>query len=299
VEVYLAGLICAAAREEAREDDAITSWANNLSLVRCKNLDIPPESDANAAIRKAVHLARDSGLNIKWHALDRFLAAAQDHFVLPLVGIATGLALAPLGGPLLTMQVSEQIVEQMARPFADSLTERIRTTITESDTFRIRAARRGAERLFAVTNADLRAKGYTNESRCAVVILVDNLKNIMLYLRDNKSNIPFPNTWGLLGGLLKEEETPEDGIRRELREELGLRGGSGYELRECKFLFTYPRKDITRMEYVFRALLTERIENLTLHEGQRLELFCQSKIECVDNIVPHHREILLRYFECV
>jgi 8-oxo-dGTP pyrophosphatase MutT (NUDIX family) len=116
-------------------------------------------------------------------------------------------------------------------------------------------------------------------------------------LRDNKSDIPSPNKWGLLGGLLREEELPEEGIRRELREELGLPDGSGYEMRDCEFLFIYPRKDINQTEYVFRSLLTEGIENLTLREGQKLELFCRATIEGIDNIVPHHKEILLRYFE--
>jgi 8-oxo-dGTP diphosphatase len=136
-----------------------------------------------------------------------------------------------------------------------------------------------------------------SESRCAIVILVDSLSNILLYLRDNKADIPFPNTWALLGGLLREGEPLEDGIRREVKEELWVRDGAVYELCECEFLFTYPRKDITRTEYVFTAPLTESVENLTLQEGQRLELFSQSKIESSDNIMPHHKEILLHYFE--
>ncbi len=136
-----------------------------------------------------------------------------------------------------------------------------------------------------------------NKSRCALVIFEDSLNNVLLYLRDNKLNIPFPNTWGLLGGLLDEEETPEQGIKREIKEELGLRNGAVCELQDCEFLFTSPRKDIDRTEYVFRAPLIERVENLVLHEGQRLELFSQSSAKNTNNIVPHHKEILLRYFE--
>ena len=136
-----------------------------------------------------------------------------------------------------------------------------------------------------------------NESRCSVVLLVDESDNILLYLRDDKPSIVFPNAWALLGGILAAGETPEDGLRREVREELGLRDGTPYELQACEYLFAHPRKDIVRTEYVFKAALSETVANLTLHEGQRLGLFGRAGIIGADDIVPHHKEIILRYFE--
>jgi ADP-ribose pyrophosphatase YjhB (NUDIX family) len=54
----------------------------------------------------------------------------------------------------------------------------------------------------------------------AAIALVVRRGRILLTLR---ARPPFARTWDLPGGFLEEGETPEAGLRRELREELGLR----------------------------------------------------------------------------
>ncbi len=46
---------------------------------------------------------------------------------------------------------------------------------------------------------------------------------ILLILRDNKPNIPYPNTWEFVGGAQDGDETLEQTGLRELYEELGIK----------------------------------------------------------------------------
>lgn len=45
---------------------------------------------------------------------------------------------------------------------------------------------------------------------------------ILLILRDNKQDIPFPNTWEYVGGAKKSDESFEEAGLREVKEELGI-----------------------------------------------------------------------------
>ena len=47
-------------------------------------------------------------------------------------------------------------------------------------------------------------------------------KEIFTSKRDNKSWIPFPNHWDLIGGHVEEGETPEKALVREVKEELDI-----------------------------------------------------------------------------
>lgn len=53
-----------------------------------------------------------------------------------------------------------------------------------------------------------------------VALLVE--KSILVVLRDNKTDIPWPNMWELPGGGREGIETPLECLQREVREELGL-----------------------------------------------------------------------------
>ncbi|MEU2491345.1 NUDIX domain-containing protein [Streptomyces sp. NPDC007883] len=54
------------------------------------------------------------------------------------------------------------------------------------------------------------------------VLLVNDAGRYLLHLRDNMPGIRHPGTWSLIGGRPEGEESLEEAIGRELREEAGL-----------------------------------------------------------------------------
>ena len=51
----------------------------------------------------------------------------------------------------------------------------------------------------------------------ASIILENDKGEFLLYLRDNKPDIPFPGYWDLIGGHVEEGETPEEALIREVK----------------------------------------------------------------------------------
>ena len=58
--------------------------------------------------------------------------------------------------------------------------------------------------------------------RIAAIIFENDKHELLFYLRDNKPGIPFPGHWDLIGGHVEEDETPEEALVREVKEELDL-----------------------------------------------------------------------------
>lgn len=60
----------------------------------------------------------------------------------------------------------------------------------------------------------------TDFTGCKLAYIVDN--KLLVYLRDNVAHIPFPGMWDFPGGGRDGDETPEECVLRELREEFGI-----------------------------------------------------------------------------
>jgi len=101
----------------------------------------------------------------------------------------------------------------------------------------------------------------------AQVLLFDRHDRLLIYLRDEKADIPFPNYWDFFGGHVEVGETPEQALVREVKEELGIELVSYEFFRsyECLQGDVYPNK-----KYIYRARIDRTLDELTLHEGQRL-----------------------------
>lgn len=111
--------------------------------------------------------------------------------------------------------------------------------------------------------------------KIAAIILENNNKEILLYLRDNKPNIPFPNHWDLFGGYIEDGETPEEALVREVKEELD------YDLKEYKFFKKYDCNEgdaHPNVKFVYIGKVDKQIEELTLQEGERLQFFSREEI---------------------
>jgi len=122
----------------------------------------------------------------------------------------------------------------------------------------------------------------------ADIIILNSQQQVLVVLRDNKSSIPFPNTWALLGGFIEENESPEVAIRRELVEEMEL------ELGEIKFFKSYFWQECD--EHIFWTRLDLDISQITLHEGQKLAYFSREEINQLE-FASHYDQILCEFFD--
>ena len=57
----------------------------------------------------------------------------------------------------------------------------------------------------------------------ASIIFINDKQHILLFLRDDKRGIPYPNMWDVPGGHVEENETPKECIIREMKEEMDLK----------------------------------------------------------------------------
>ena len=101
----------------------------------------------------------------------------------------------------------------------------------------------------------------------AQVLLFDRDGRLLIYLRDDKPDIPFPNHWDFFGGHVEAGETPEQALVREVQEELGVQLKSWHFFRryECLSGDAYPN-----IKYIYHAQIGGRAAKLVLNEGQRL-----------------------------
>lgn len=132
--------------------------------------------------------------------------------------------------------------------------------------------------------------------KIAAIILKNKKKQILLYLRDNKPNIPFPHHWDLFGGYIEEGETPDQTIIREVKEELDL----DLNLEDFKFFKKYKclEGDVhPNIKYVYIGKINKPIEELNLQEGEKLQFFSRQDMPKVKfaNIL---KKIVMDYF-CV
>jgi len=101
------------------------------------------------------------------------------------------------------------------------------------------------------------------------IILVNEQRQILLFLRDDLPHIPYPNTWDVPGGHVEETETPAQCIVREMKEEMGL-DLKGFEL-FCVKEFS------DRVEHTFWKSVVLNIDEISLQEGQRLRWFSEDE----------------------
>jgi len=103
----------------------------------------------------------------------------------------------------------------------------------------------------------------------ASIIFVNDKRQILLFLRDNIPDIPYPNMWDVPGGHVEKFENPEKCIVREMREEMNL------TLDEFELFSKIEFED--RIEYTFWARADFDIEEIELTEGQKLKWFTKDK----------------------
>ncbi|HAC63567.1 MAG TPA: NUDIX hydrolase [Cyanothece sp. UBA12306] len=134
--------------------------------------------------------------------------------------------------------------------------------------------------------------------RVALAIIYQE-DRFLMQLRDDLPHIAFPGHWGLFGGHLESGETPEEGFKRELIEEIN------YQVPNPVLFRIQQEPEIIR--YFYHSPLTVPLEQLELQEGMDLGLvpldaieqgkYYSQKIQQVRPLGSVHRTILLDFFE--
>ena len=119
---------------------------------------------------------------------------------------------------------------------------------------------------------------------------------LLTILRDDKSNIPYPNTWELPGGGREGDESPFECAVREVYEELGI------HLTEDCLLWSkvYPSMLFEGKESVFLVgkLTQEQFDSIIFgDEGQGYRMMSTDEFFGSDKVVPQLQERVKDYLE--
>ena len=119
---------------------------------------------------------------------------------------------------------------------------------------------------------------------------------ILTILRDDKSNIPWPNTWELPGGGREGDESSFECAAREVYEELGI------HLTEDCLLWSkvYPSMLFEGKESVFLVgkLTQEQFDSIIFgDEGQGYRMMSTDEFFGSDKVVPQLQERVKDYLE--
>jgi 8-oxo-dGTP diphosphatase len=120
----------------------------------------------------------------------------------------------------------------------------------------------------------------------SIIFINDELK-ILLFLRDDIPNIPYPDMWDLPGGHVEKNERPEQCIVREMKEEMNLTLDEFYLFSKIEF------ED--RIEYTFWARANLNIDDIVLSEGQRLKWFTKDEAKRTQ-LAYGFNEIIEKFF---
>lgn len=104
----------------------------------------------------------------------------------------------------------------------------------------------------------------------ASIIFLNGRNEVLLFLRDDKPDIPCPNMWDLPGGHVEYDESPEACIVREMLEEIET------DVSFCRLHAVYDFPD--RIEFIFLLEMDADTSDITLHEGQCLRWFRPDEI---------------------
>ena len=123
-------------------------------------------------------------------------------------------------------------------------------------------------------------------TKAVKALIIDAQGRYLLQLRDNIPRITFPAYWCLFGGALKGLETPINGIKRELYEELGYK--PTFIEQFLSYKYSIKRVNIIDREVTIFASLIDsyEIEKLVLREGQSLAFFNILELQKENNVVP-------------
>jgi len=128
-----------------------------------------------------------------------------------------------------------------------------------------------------------------NKRKVAIIVFYDLKGNILL--QDRKNISKSGELYGMFGGGIEEGETPEETIKRELNEELGIDTLELINFRFFKrFKMYIEEKDMELEREVFASEIPN-LNNLKINEGE-LALIKFEEISNLNGMVPGDLEII-------
>lgn len=97
--------------------------------------------------------------------------------------------------------------------------------------------------------------------------------------------------WDIPGGRVENGEIPEDTIRREMNEEMGI-----YDLGEIELFKIYTSENLT--DYIFWKRIDLNTAEIDLKEGQRIEYFDLERIRNT-NLAFNYNLVLEEFFSMI
>jgi 8-oxo-dGTP diphosphatase len=118
-------------------------------------------------------------------------------------------------------------------------------------------------------------------------ILMNSLGQVLLQQRDDNPAIRYPGHWSLFGGTMEDGESASAAVAREVREEID------FEMRNFGLFREFVQNN--KREFAFVGELSAELHDLTLSEGQGMNLFYPSQLQEL-LIRPDDKETLREYF---
>lgn len=107
----------------------------------------------------------------------------------------------------------------------------------------------------------------------AGILMLNGNNELLMLLRDDIPNIPYPNMWDIPGGKVEPGEIPEETVKREMMEEMGLK------LENFSLFKVYETDDLIDNVFWTRIDLTPK--EIDLKEGQKIAYFSHKQLSCM------------------
>lgn len=120
-------------------------------------------------------------------------------------------------------------------------------------------------------------------ANAVILILYKEKEKKILFQRRDEHAPKYPNMWSLISGAIEVDESPEQALAREVKEELN------YNVHDAKLLGTEERNGT---KYYFAAPYDG--SELTLREGDGIVWWPFDEALALD-MPPHHKAVLERW----
>lgn len=130
-------------------------------------------------------------------------------------------------------------------------------------------------------------EGLLSPGNAVVGIIVLEDGSYLCQLRSQKSEIFYPDHWGLFGGAVESGESVEAGLKRELKEELSLTIDSAEYFTEFTFDFSFRGLGTVWRRYFIVRIDGNELNRIRLGEGREFKAFSARELFAQPRVVPY------------